>query len=158
MTQVVNRLITVGQTFPQFKKTAAVSLEKGNEFKTLTNNFANDEGRWTVMFWWPKDFTFVCPTEIAEFNTAYDDPAMKAAIDARRNGAIRGLEEYAFDEYNKEDSVIDEMSIEEYAAKADSKQLKIGAIVKVGGFLHVYTGIPDIYNGQVFYDFKIGSN
>lgn len=26
-----------------------------------------------VMFWWPKDFTFVCPTEIAEFNKHYND-------------------------------------------------------------------------------------
>jgi lipoyl-dependent peroxiredoxin subunit C len=26
-----------------------------------------------VMFWWPKDFTFVCPTEIAEFNKNYDE-------------------------------------------------------------------------------------
>ena len=25
------------------------------------------------MFWWPKDFTFVCPTEIAEFNGAYEE-------------------------------------------------------------------------------------
>ena len=25
------------------------------------------------MFWWPKDFTFVCPTEIAEFNKNYLD-------------------------------------------------------------------------------------
>lgn len=93
-----------------------------------------------------------------EFNKAYDDPAMKAAIVARRDAAIRGLGDYAFDTYNKKDSVIEEMSIQEYAAKADAKQLKIGDIIKVGGFLHVYTGIPDIYNGQVFYDFKIGSN
>jgi peroxiredoxin (alkyl hydroperoxide reductase subunit C) len=26
-----------------------------------------------VMFWWPKDFTFVCPTEIAEFNQNYEE-------------------------------------------------------------------------------------
>ena len=25
------------------------------------------------MFWWPKDFTFVCPTEIAEFNKKIGD-------------------------------------------------------------------------------------
>jgi peroxiredoxin (alkyl hydroperoxide reductase subunit C) len=25
------------------------------------------------MFWWPKDFTFVCPTEIAEFNRKFSD-------------------------------------------------------------------------------------
>ncbi len=66
-------LLTVGQHFPKFEKKAVVSLEKGREFETLTNDFANNDERWTVIFWWPKDFTFVCPTEIAEFNNAYDE-------------------------------------------------------------------------------------
>jgi peroxiredoxin (alkyl hydroperoxide reductase subunit C) len=66
-------LMTVGQSFPQFEKKAVVSIEKGKEFTTLKNDFANGEERWTVMFWWPKDFTFVCPTEIAEFNAAYEE-------------------------------------------------------------------------------------
>jgi len=35
--------------------------------------FNNDEDRWTVFFWWPKDFTFVCPTEIAEFNNNFEE-------------------------------------------------------------------------------------
>lgn len=26
-----------------------------------------------VMFWWPKDFTFVCPTEISAFNDRFDE-------------------------------------------------------------------------------------
>jgi len=65
--------MTVGQSFPQFEKKAVVSIEKGKEFATLKNDFANGEERWTVMFWWPKDFTFVCPTEIAEFNGAYEE-------------------------------------------------------------------------------------
>jgi lipoyl-dependent peroxiredoxin subunit C len=69
----MNRLMTVGQSFPHFDKKAVFSIEKGKEFGNLTNNFANSEERWTVMFWWPKDFTFVCPTEIAEFNSAYDE-------------------------------------------------------------------------------------
>ncbi len=66
-------LLGVGEQFPEFEKKAVVSLEKGKEFVTLTNDFANEDGRWTVMFWWPKDFTFVCPTEIAAFNNAYQD-------------------------------------------------------------------------------------
>lgn len=66
-------LLNVGERFPEFEKVAVVSLEKGKEFETLTNNFNNEDNRWTVMFWWPKDFTFVCPTEIAEFNQAYDE-------------------------------------------------------------------------------------
>lgn len=66
-------ILSVGSAFPQFSKKAVVSLEKGKEFAEMTNNFANEDGRWTVMFWWPKDFTFVCPTEIAEFNNAFED-------------------------------------------------------------------------------------
>lgn len=67
-------IITVGTEFPSFKKTAVVSLEKGKEFADISSeSFKNDEGRWTVMFWWPKDFTFVCPTEIAEFNKNYEE-------------------------------------------------------------------------------------
>ena len=64
-------ILGVGEEFPQFEKKAVVSLEKGQEFVTLTNDFANENDKWTVMFWWPKDFTFVCPTEIAEFNKAF---------------------------------------------------------------------------------------
>ena len=69
-----NRILGVGSTFPAYEKTAVVSLEKGKEFYTLSSeSLKNEDGRWTVMFWWPKDFTFVCPTEIAEFNKNFDD-------------------------------------------------------------------------------------
>jgi peroxiredoxin (alkyl hydroperoxide reductase subunit C) len=66
--------VTVGASFPQFRKKAVVSTEKGKEFKDISND--DFQGQWSVMFWWPKDFTFVCPTEIAEFNnnfTAFRD-------------------------------------------------------------------------------------
>ncbi len=39
-----------------------------NAFKEITNN--DFEGKWKVYFFWPKDFTFVCPTEIAAFGKA----------------------------------------------------------------------------------------
>jgi peroxiredoxin (alkyl hydroperoxide reductase subunit C) len=58
-------MLTVGDTFPSFKLKAVVSLEKGKEFRDITDkDFA---GKWKVVFFWPKDFTFVCPTEIAAF-------------------------------------------------------------------------------------------
>lgn len=62
---------TIGEKFPEFKKEAVVSLEAGKEFKTLTN--ADITGKWTVFFWWPLDFTFVCPTEIESFNKNYEE-------------------------------------------------------------------------------------
>ena len=58
-------MLTIGDKFPSFKLKAAVSLEKGKEFKDITD--ADYGGKWKVVFFWPKDFTFVCPTEIAEF-------------------------------------------------------------------------------------------
>ncbi len=63
---MANTFVTVGSRFPEFEKKSVVALEKGKEFKTISNK--DIEGKWAVMFWWPKDFTFVCPTEIAEFN------------------------------------------------------------------------------------------
>ena len=68
-----NRILSIGSTFPEFKKTAAVSIEKGKEFYELNSEEILNSGKWLVMFWWPKDFTFVCPTEIAEFNKHYLD-------------------------------------------------------------------------------------
>ena len=58
-------MLGVGEKFPDFKVTATVSLDKGKEFKEITNE--DYAGKWKVYFFWPKDFTFVCPTEIAAF-------------------------------------------------------------------------------------------
>ena len=66
-----NQFITVGSEFPKFDKKSVVSIEKGKEFKNISN--ADIKDNWAVMFWWPKDFTFVCPTEIAEFNKNYNN-------------------------------------------------------------------------------------
>jgi peroxiredoxin (alkyl hydroperoxide reductase subunit C) len=64
-------MLTVGDKFPSFKQKAVVSLEKGKEFREVTD--ADDPGRWKVVFFWPKDFTFVCPTEIAAFGRHHRD-------------------------------------------------------------------------------------
>lgn len=66
-------MITIGERFPDFEKTATVSLEKDKEFETISDAQHRAAGKWMVMFWYPKDFTFVCPTEIAEFNRNYDE-------------------------------------------------------------------------------------
>lgn len=58
-------MLSVGEQFPDFSLTATVSTNKDNAFKTITNQ--DYEGKWKIFFFWPKDFTFVCPTEIAAF-------------------------------------------------------------------------------------------
>ena len=58
-------MLTIGDAFPQFELTACVSLDPEKAFETITHK--TYEGKWKVYFAWPKDFTFICPTEIAEF-------------------------------------------------------------------------------------------
>lgn len=69
----MSNLLNVGSVFPAFEKKAVVSLEVGKEFGTVNSEEHKKEGKWLVMFWYPKDFTFVCPTEIAEFNNHFED-------------------------------------------------------------------------------------
>ncbi len=72
------RILGIGQAFPEFKKTAVVSIEPGKEFQDISSEEL--KGKWFVMFWWPKDFTFVCPTEIESFNKHYDEFAQRDAV------------------------------------------------------------------------------
>lgn len=58
-------MLGVGEKFPAFSLVATVSTERGKTFRTITDQ--DDPGKWKVYFFWPKDFTFVCPTEIAAF-------------------------------------------------------------------------------------------
>ena len=69
-------MLQIGEKFPDFELTAAVSTEKdeAKAFKTITGD--SYSGKWKLYFFWPKDFTFVCPTEIAAFgklNTEFAD-------------------------------------------------------------------------------------
>jgi alkyl hydroperoxide reductase subunit AhpC len=67
-------MITVGQKFPDFHLTGVVSNELNTAFKSVS--LADYQNKWLVVFFWPKDFTFVCPTEIAEFgqlNTEFEE-------------------------------------------------------------------------------------
>lgn len=66
-------MLSVGQKFPEFRKQSVVSIEKGNEFKEISSEDYKKDGKWLVMFWYPKDFTFVCPTELVEFNKNYEE-------------------------------------------------------------------------------------
>jgi peroxiredoxin (alkyl hydroperoxide reductase subunit C) len=56
---------TIGDKIPNFNLTGVVSNDINNAFENFTDQ--SHPGKWKVIFFWPKDFTFVCPTEIAEF-------------------------------------------------------------------------------------------
>ena len=58
-------MLTVGDRFPSYDLKAVVSADIKTAFTQLTDQ--SHEGKWKVVFFWPKDFTFVCPTEILAF-------------------------------------------------------------------------------------------
>lgn len=57
----------IGEQAPDFNVTALV----GRDFEQISLD--DYKGQWVVLFFYPMDFTFVCPTEIAEFNERLED-------------------------------------------------------------------------------------
>jgi peroxiredoxin (alkyl hydroperoxide reductase subunit C) len=77
--------ISVGDLFPRFNL-KAVNSKKIDEV-TIDNVFVNidetvykDQNKWLVIFFYPKDFTFVCPTEILAFSKLNEEFLDRDAI------------------------------------------------------------------------------
>src|SRR6266704_3734232 len=66
-------LLTIGDQFPAYELTGLIggdlsrvdAAQPEDYFKTISSD--DHAGKWRIVFFWPKDFTFVCPTEIAAF-------------------------------------------------------------------------------------------
>ena len=63
-------MLTVGDRFPRFETRACVGASRDSVQTASSEDY---EGRWAVFFFYPKDFTFVCPTEILEMNKRLRD-------------------------------------------------------------------------------------
>lgn len=83
MQLVQKGILSIGDKLPDFVKKAVVTTDNGIEITDINQGHASQQGKWTVLFWWPKDFTFVCPTEIIEFDNS------NAAF-AERNAVVIG--------------------------------------------------------------------
>ena len=64
-------MLTVGDKFPSFDLNAVVDIDTAEAFERITDQ--SNPGKWKIVFFWPKDFTFVCPTEIAAFGKLNGD-------------------------------------------------------------------------------------
>ncbi len=69
-------MLGVGEKFPEFNVKATSSAKLAdinidNVFIDVNNN--SYSGKWLVVFFYPKDFTFVCPTEIAAFGDLVEE-------------------------------------------------------------------------------------
>lgn len=58
-------MLGIGKKLPDFKVKATVSNDLNTAFTEITQD--SYKGKWQVLFFYPKDFTFVCPTEIKGF-------------------------------------------------------------------------------------------
>lgn len=73
-------VLTIGDQFPAYEltgvvpgKLADIEATKPEDYFTTVSSEGLDEDTWRVVFFWPKDFTFVCPTEIAAFGKLNED-------------------------------------------------------------------------------------
>src|SRR5580658_147032 len=58
-------MLGIGKQFPEYRLNAVVSTDQSKAFQTIDSS--THAGKWRVIFFWPMDFTFVCPTEITAF-------------------------------------------------------------------------------------------
>ncbi len=64
-------MLGIGHKFPELTLKAVVSNDINTAFTEVST--APADGKWKIVFFWPKDFTFVCPTEIAAFGALNED-------------------------------------------------------------------------------------
>ena len=70
-------MLTVGDKLPAI----IVPVQQGTAALPAgeTLDLGNTGGRWKILFYWPKDFTFVCPTEIVGYGELKQDFADRDA-------------------------------------------------------------------------------
>lgn len=69
---------TVGDKLTAFAVTGVRSGQPNDAFHTITDE--SFEGKWKVIVYYPKDFTFVCPTEIVAYDNLAQDFADRNAV------------------------------------------------------------------------------
>lgn len=70
-------MLTIGDKFPEFRVKATVSTDMDEAFTEVTHD--SYPGKWKVFLFYPKDFTFVCPTELAGFGAVNEEFADRDA-------------------------------------------------------------------------------
>ena len=111
-------MLTVGDKFPEFKVKVACGATI-DDLKEFTND--SFKGKWKIFFFYPKDFTFVCPTEIVEFDNAGKEFAARGAV------VIGGSadNEFCHLAWRREDAMLKKITIPMIAAPKLAAELGI---------------------------------
>src|SRR3546814_12740219 len=70
-------MLTVGDKFPAITVPVQQGVSALPAGESL--NLGDTGGKWKIVFFWPKDFTFICPTEIIGYGELKKDFADRAA-------------------------------------------------------------------------------
>lgn len=68
--------VYIGKPSPELVADAYVRQER----EPSTISLSDYRGRWVVLFFYPRDFTFVCPTEIQEFSRLHPEFKRERAV------------------------------------------------------------------------------
>src|SRR3546814_9635705 len=71
-------VLTVGDKFPAITVPVQQGVSALPAGETL--NLGDTGGKWKIVFYWPKDFTFICPTEIIGYGDLKSDFADRDAV------------------------------------------------------------------------------
>jgi peroxiredoxin (alkyl hydroperoxide reductase subunit C) len=71
-------MLTIGDKLPELTLPVQQGVDALPAGETI--NLAETNGKWKILFYWPKDFTFVCPTEIVGYGELKGDFADRDAV------------------------------------------------------------------------------
>jgi alkyl hydroperoxide reductase subunit AhpC len=144
-------MLQVGQPAPAFSAQALVR----REFEEV--RLEDYRGKWVCLFFYPLDFTFVCPTEIVDFNKAYDQfAAMNCQVLAASTDSV-----YSHLGWTQSDSRLAEIrfpilsDITHHIARRYGVLIPDKGITLRGAFLIDPEGI---LRYQVVHDLSVGRN
>jgi len=67
----MSEMVRIGDRFPAFELPTYFPAERRDGVLRLQDLL--DAGKWVVLVYYPADFTFVCPTELADYGRLYDE-------------------------------------------------------------------------------------
>lgn len=148
-------MLKLNHTFPNYHLTAVVSADIHTAFTEINN--ATYKHQWKIFFFWPKNFTFVCPTEIMEF-------AKLHSAFSEREAQILGVSidsEFAHLAWKQQQTELRELPFPMLADVKRELTQALGILDEIDGVAHRATYIVDpndIIRFVMMTDHQVGRN
>lgn len=150
-------MFTVGSTFPKMELDACVSLTPNQEFAKISTHAHSEKNQWLVIFFYPKDFTSVCFSELHHFNQRITEFEERDAqvMSVSTDSAVSHLA------WRKENDTMNGLAFPMLADEDKKLSQELGIMSKVAPLVLRATYIVDekgIIRWMSVYDLGIGRN